>query len=97
MQSILQPYTVFRHSLLILLTLCYYFIMIEFVFTTVTRVTNQPDGVTTIATCEGWRAEYTCVLNSNINSNEVRWYRYIRDTSTTVMLNQRGTNINFAT
>ena len=67
-----------------------------FVFTIVTRVTNQPDGVTTVVTCEGWRAEYTCVLNSNINSNEVRWYRYIRDISTTVMVNQRGTNINLA-
>ena len=77
-------------------TLCYYFIMIVFVFTTVTRVTNQPDGLTTIATCERWRAEYTCVLNNNINSNDVRWYRFIRDTNATVMVNQRGRDINFA-
>ena len=70
--------------------------MIMFVFTAITRVTNQPDGLTTIITCEGRQAEYTCVLNSNIRSDDVQWYRFIKDTSATVMVNQHGTNISFA-
>ena len=43
----------------------------------------QPDDVTT---CEGEGAVFTCVLNSNIRSDNVQWYRFIKDTSTTVMV-----------
>ena len=57
---------------------------------------NQPDGLTTIATCQGWRTEYTCELNSNINSNDVQWYRFVRDTSRTVMVTSNGVDVNFA-
>lgn len=67
--------------------------MIMYLFTGVTRVFGQLNDLTTITTCQGWRAEYTCELNSN---NNVQWYRFRKDTSTTVIVDQRGTNINFA-
>ena len=39
---------------------------------------------------------FTCVLNSNISlrSDDVQWYRFIKDTSTTVMVDPNGENIN---
>ena len=40
---------------------------------------------------------FTCVLNSNIRSDEVQWYRFIRDTSTTKMVDLNETNINITT
>ena len=55
---------------------------------------SQPDDVTI---CEGQRAVFTCVLNSNIRSDDVQWYRFIKDTSTTVMVDPNGENINFLT
>ena len=70
--------------------------MIVFVLTELnTVIISQSDGLTIITTCQGWRTEYTCVLNSNINSNDVQWYRFIRDTSTTVRVVSNGANINF--
>ena len=55
---------------------------------------SQPDDV---ITCEGERVVFTCVLNSNIKSDDVQWYRFIKDTSTTVMVDPNGGNINFLT
>ena len=56
---------------------------------------SQPDDVTI---CEGEGAVFTCVLNSNIRSDDVQWYRFIKDTSTTVMVDPNGgNNINFLT
>ena len=55
---------------------------------------NEPDDVTI---CEEARAVFTCVLNSNIRSDDVQWYRFIKDTSTTVMVDPNGENINFLT
>ena len=54
---------------------------------------SQPDDVTI---CEGEEAVFTCVLNSNIRSDDVQWYRFIKDTSTTVMVDPNGGN-NFIT
>ena len=48
-----------------------------------TTVISQSDDVTI---CEGEGAVFTCVLNSNIRSDNVQWYRFIKDTSTTVMV-----------
>ena len=48
---------------------------------------NQPDDVTI---CEGRGAVFTCVLNSNIRSDDVQWYRFIKDTSTTEMVDPNG-------
>ena len=59
-----------------------------------TTVISQPDDVTT---CEGEGAVFTCVLNSNISSDDVQWYRFIKDTSTTEMVDPNGENINFLT
>ena len=55
---------------------------------------SQPDNITI---CEGRGAVFTCVLNSNISSNDVQWYRFIKDTSTTEMVDPNGENINFLT
>ena len=55
---------------------------------------SQPDDVTI---CEGEGAVFTCVLNSSINSDDVQWYRFIKDISTTEMVNPNGRNINFLT
>ena len=59
-----------------------------------TTVISEPDDVTI---CEGEGAVFTCVLNSNITSDDVQWYRFIKDTSTTVMVDPNGGNINFIT
>ena len=55
---------------------------------------SQPDDVTI---CEGGGAVFTCVLNSNIRSDDVQWYRFIKDTSTTETIDPNGGNINFLT
>ena len=55
---------------------------------------SQPDDVTI---CKGEGAVFTCVLNSSIRSDDVQWYRFIKDTSTTVMVDPNGENINFLT
>ena len=75
----------------------YQLIYIEINFTLrtyFTTVISQPGDVTI---CEGQRAVFTCVLNSNISSDDVQWYRFIKDTSTTVMLDPNGGNITFLT
>ena len=59
-----------------------------------TTVISEPDDVTI---CEGEGAVFTCVLNSNITSDDVQWYRFIKNTSTTVMVDPNGENINFLT
>ena len=51
---------------------------------------SEPDDVTI---CEGEGAVFTCVLNGNIRSDDVQWYRFIKDTSTTVMVDPNGENI----
>ena len=56
-----------------------------------TTVISEPDDVTI---CEGEGAVFTCVLNSNISSDDVQWYRFIKDTSTTEMVDPNGENIN---
>ena len=52
---------------------------------------SEPDNVTI---CEGKGTVFTCVLNSNIRSDDVQWYRFIKDTSTTVMVDPNEENIN---
>ena len=55
-------------------------------------VINEPDDVTV---CEGREAVFTCVLNSNIRIDDVQWYRFIKDTSTTEMIDPSSENVNF--
>ena len=40
---------------------------------------------------------FTCVLNGSIRSDDVQWYRFIKDNSTTVMVDPNGENIYFDT
>ena len=55
---------------------------------------SEPDDVTL---CEGREAVFTCVLNSTIRSDDVQWYRFIKDISTTEMVDPNGENIYFIT
>ena len=57
-------------------------------------VIGEPDDVTA---CERREVVFTCVLNSNIGSDDVQWYRFIKDTSTTEMVDPNGDNIYFIT
>ena len=60
-------------------------------------VISKPDDV---AVCEGEEAVFTCVLNTtnnNINSNDVQWYKVIKDTGITEMVDQQDSNIHFTT
>ena len=66
----------------------------KILFILATTVISEPDDVTV---CEGRGAVFTCVLNSNIRSDDVQWYRFIKDNSTTVMVDPDGDNINFIT
>ena len=59
-----------------------------------TTVISEPDDVTV---CEGRQAVFTCVLSTTINSSDVKWYRFIKDTSTTEMVDQDGTDIHYVT
>ena len=40
---------------------------------------------------------FTCVLSSNIRSDDVQWYRFIKDTGATEMVDPFGDNIYFIT
>ena len=53
-------------------------------------VISEPDDVT-VCEGEGEGAVFTCVLNSNIG--DIQWYRFIKDTGTTEMLDSDSKNI----
>ena len=60
-------------------------------------VISKPDDITE---CEGKEAVFTCVLNTtnnNINSDDVQWYRLVKDTGITEMKDQQDSNIHFTT
>ena len=63
-----------------------------------TIVISKPDDV---IVCEGKEevAAFTCVLNTtnNITSSDVQWYRLVKDTGITEMVDQQGNNIHFTT
>ena len=62
-----------------------------------TVVISEPGNV---YVCEGKEAVFTCVLNTtdnNINSDDVQWYRLVKDTGITEMVDQQDSNIHFAT
>ena len=47
-------------------------------------VISEPDDITV---CEGEEAVFTCILdttNNNINSDDVQWYRLVKDTGITI-------------
>ena len=45
-----------------------------------TTVISEPDDVTV---CEGGSTSFSCVLDSSINSDDVQWYRLLKDAVTT--------------
>ena len=53
-------------------------------------VISEPGDVTV---CEGREAVFTCVLNGNMSSDDVQWYRFIKDTNTTEIVDPDGENI----
>ena len=58
-----------------------------------TIVISEPDDVTI---CGGKKVVFTCVLNTtnnNINSDDVQWYRLVKDTGITEMVDQQGSKI----
>ena len=62
-----------------------------------TIVISEPNDVTV---CEGKEAVFTCVLNTtnnNINSDDVQWYRLVKDTGITEMIDEYGQNILYVT
>ena len=62
-----------------------------------TIVIKEPND---IVVCEGKEAVFTCVLNTtnnSINSNDVQWYRLVKDTGITEMVDQQDSNIHFTT
>ena len=57
----------------------------------------EPDDVTV---CEGGGVVFNCVLNTantNISSDDVQWYRFIKNTGTTEIINPNGRSISFTT
>ena len=54
-------------------------------------VISEPDDVTV---CEGRSTTFTCVLDATMknNSDDVQWYRLIKDTGTTEMVDPQGNN-----
>ena len=62
-----------------------------------TIVISQPDDFTV---CEGEEAVFTCgfnTTNNNINSDDVQWYRLVKDTGITEMVDQQDNNNHFTT
>ena len=59
-------------------------------------VISEPDDV---AICEGEGTVFSCVLNknSNISNNDVHWYRFVRSTGTTEMIDPNGEDVSFLT
>ena len=58
---------------------------------------NEPDDV---PVCEGGGAMFSCELNTantNISSDDVQWYRVIKNTGTTEIIDPNGMSINFTT
>ena len=52
-------------------------------------VISDPDDV---YVCEGKTTTFTCILNGNIRG-DIQWYRYIKNTNSTIMINSDGENI----
>ena len=50
---------------------------------------SEPDD-DNVTICEGEEAVFTCILNSNIG-NDVQWYRYMKDTGTTEIVDENNT------
>ena len=65
-------------------------------FIFITIVISEPDDVTV---CEGEGTVFSCVLNknSNISSNDIHWYRFLRSTGSTEIVDPNGEDVFFLT
>ena len=65
-------------------------------FIFITIVISEPND---IAILEGEGTVFSCVLknNDNLNNNDVHWYRFLRTTGTTEMIDQSGDGVSFLT
>ena len=59
---------------------------IQIFISTTVYVISEPHDVTV---CEGRSTTFSCVLDSSITSDDVQWYSFIKDTSTTSMVDQQ--------
>ena len=59
-----------------------------------TTVISEPDDVTV---CNGTTTTFTCVLDSSISNDDVQWYRLLKDTSTTEMVDPDDDHITIYT
>ena len=58
------------------------------------------NGIDYLTICEGGEVAFSCELNTantNISSDDIQWYRFIKNTGTTEMISPNGTRINFTT
>ena len=55
-----------------------------------TVVISKPDDVIVF---EGRSTTFTCVLDGSITSDDVQWYRLIKDTNTTEIVHQQDSSI----
>ena len=56
-------------------------------------VTREPDDVTV---CEGSKADFNCLLDttdSSISSDNIQWYRFVKNTGITEIIVRDDTNI----
>ena len=61
----------------------YYYTVAMYITFVSTAVISEPDDVTV---CEGRSTTFTCVLNGSMTSDDVQWYRLLKDTGTTEKL-----------
>ena len=69
---------------------------IKYVCISIVAVDERDD----ITICEGGTVVFDCVLNTantNISSDDVHWYRFIKNIGITEMINPNGTDIMFTT
>ena len=59
-----------------------------------TTVISNPDDVTI---CKGREAVFICVLNGSISSDDVQWYRFIKDMGTTEVVYPNAENTDITT
>ena len=53
--------------------------------------------ISELVTCEGKTAEFICVLDNGRAIDDVQWYRVIKDTGITEMVDQQDSNIHITT
>ena len=50
-----------------------------------------------VAVCNGTSPTFTCILDRSKTSDDIQWYRLIKDTNTTIMVNPNDNNFTVST